>query len=144
MVFENSSKVSSAFLITRFFYQKAQEKERNHWTAQTWFMWIWELAKKPPTLSITLSFCSSSNWASSRSPWKNKNITKILVKMSITLVRWRNHCCLKDQNCVAHLAQGLPLLVPLLLKVFQLRKDDQSFRIASESEILQLWQKKSI
>lgn len=42
--------------------------------------------------------------------------------MSITEVRYRNHCYPEDLNCVANLAQGLPVPVPLLLKVVQLSK----------------------
>lgn len=84
MVFENSSKVSSAFIITRFFYQKHKKRKGTTELHMT-YVNLRTGNKANPTSSITLSFCCSSIWASSRSPWKKK-IT-ILVKMSITEVR---------------------------------------------------------
>lgn len=120
MVFENSSKVSSAFLITTFFYQMYKKKKGTielHRQDLCKFENRWQSL---PTSSITLFFCCSSNWASSRSPWK-KNKTNNIHKNFNDF----NDCYLEDLNFVANAAQGLPVLVPLLLKVFHLRKDDK-------------------
>lgn len=67
MVFENSSRFSSAFLNSWFFYQKRM-------TRCMWILGSVTLSSvtRPPTSSITLLFSCSSNWASSRSIWGGK------------------------------------------------------------------------
>lgn len=72
MVFENSSRFSSAFLNSWFFYQK-------HTTRCMCILGSVTLSSvtRPPTSSITLLFSCSSNRASSRSIWGGVSVKKV-------------------------------------------------------------------
>lgn len=120
MVFENSSKVSSAFLITTFFYQMyKKKKEPLNCTDKIYVnLRIGDKAclplQSPYPSAVALTELLQGLPGKKK---KNNNIHKNFNDF--------NDCYLEDLNLVANPAQGLPVLVPLLLKVFHLRKVDK-------------------